>query len=316
MRRRTLAVALPLVAIARGAAAQGRPVRLLAGYSVGTTTDLLARLVAQGMGERLGSPVVVENREGAGGTIAAYQAMRAAPDGTTLLLGASNLTFAPRLFKAVSFRPLEDFEPIGLIGFAPNVLVVNPAQPIHSVAELIAAAKAAPGRLRYASSGPGSGSWIGMEQLKLMTGIDLLEVPYSSTAQAATDAISGQVELHFPSLAGGMPLLREGRLRPLGITSAERSTSAPDIPAIAETVPGYDTSSWYGLVGPAGMAPAVVERLATAFLAAVADPRVQAALQNVGVDPKPGGPAVLRPAMQAGVRIAEELTTRLNYQPQ
>lgn len=320
MRRRTFAFALStLAARPRPLLAEswpGRPIRILAGYSVGTTTDLLARVVAQGMSEQLENPVVVENREGAGGTIAASQVLRAAADGTTLLLGASNLTIAPLLFRQVTFRPLEDFSPIGMIGYAPNVLVIHPGQPIHTVAELIAAAKATPGRLRYASSGPGSGSWIGMEQLKMMAGIDLQEVPYSSTAQAATDAISGRVELHFPSLAGGMPLLRDGRLRPLGITSAERSASAPDIPAIAETLPGYDTSLWFGLLGPAGLPKEAVDRLAAAFLATLADAKTRTVLGNVGVDPKPGGPEALRTAMQAGVRSGEELTRRLNYQPQ
>jgi len=316
MHRRSIALALPALALAGRAAAQARPVRILAGYSVGTTTDLLARLVAQGMAEKIGAPVVVENREGAGGTIAAAQVMRAAPDGTTLLLTATNLTLAPRLFRQVTFRPLEDFAPLGLVGFAPNVLTVNPAQPIHSIAELIAVAKAEPGRLRYASSGPGSGSWLSMEQLKAMTGIDLQEVPYSSTAQATTDAISGQVELHCPSLAGAMALLREGRLRPLGVTSAARSAGAPDIPAIAETVPGYDTAQWYGLVGPAGLPDSVLERLEAAFLATLADAKVQEALLRTGVDPKPGGSAALATVMRASIASADALMDRLNYRPQ
>lgn len=319
MRRRALALSLPALIAAPRAFAQtawpSRPIRILCGFSVGTTTDLLARLMAQKLGERLGATFVVENREGAGGTIAAGIAARAPADGETLLLGASALTLAPRLFRQVTFRPLEDFDPIGMIGFAPNVVVVGLGIPIHSMADLIAAAKLAPGRLRYASSGPGSGSWLGMEQLKVMADIDLEEVPYTSTAQAATDAISGRVEVHFPSLAGAMPLLRAGRLRPLGVTSATRSPGAPDIPAIAETVPGYDASTWYGLVAPAGMPTPVVARLNTELQAVVADPAVQVTLRNAGVDAQPGTPAALRAIMAESVRSGTALMDRIGYTP-
>ena len=321
MHRRAFALALPALLAAREGIAQAppfpsRPIRIVVGFSAGTTSDLLARLVAQKLGERLQSAVVVENREGAGGSIAAGMVARSPADGYTLLIGSTALTIAPRLFRSVTFRPLEDFEPVGMIGYAPNVIVVGNAVPIRSMAELLAAARAAPGRLRYASSGPGSGSWLGMEQLKAMANIDLEEVPYSSTAQATTDAISGQIELHFPSLAGAMPHLRGGRLRPLGVTSGQRSPGAPEIPAIAETVPGYDASTWYGIVAPAGLPEPVATRLNAELQAMLADPAVLATLRAAGVDPLPGSAQDLRRIMEEATRSGNALMDRINFRPQ
>jgi len=320
MHRRAFTLAFPATLAAANARGQtpawpNRPIRIMVGYSAATTSDLLGRLVAQRLSDRLGTPVVVENREGAGGTIAAGIVLRAPADGYTLMIGATSLSLAPRLYRHVTFKPLVDFEPIGMIGFAPNVLVSGPNVPIRSMAELLAAARAAPGRLRYASSGPGSGSWIGMEQLKALTGIQLEEVPYSSTAQAATDLISGQVELHFPSLAGAMPNIRDGRFRPLGITSARRSEGAPEIPAIAETVPGYDASSWYGLVAPAGVPEQVSARLSSELRAALSDPATRSLLLTAGVDPLPGSREDLRQIMVEAERSSNALMDRVGYTP-
>jgi tripartite-type tricarboxylate transporter receptor subunit TctC len=321
MHRRAFVLSAPALIATRMAAAQvpawpSRTIRIVLGFSAGTTSDLLARLVAQRLSDRMQTTFVVENREGAGGTIAAGMAARAGADGYTLLIGSTALTIAPRLFRQVSFRPLEDFEPIGIIGFAPNVIVVGRSVPIASIAELISAAKRAPGRLRYASSGPGSGSWIGMEQLKVLADIDLEEVPYSSTAQATTDAISGQIELHFPSLAGAMTHLRSGLLRPLGVTSGRRSPGAPDIPAIAETVPGYDTSTWYGLLAPSGLPEPVATRLSTELQAVLADPGVQATLRAAGVDAQPGSSNALGKIMAEATRTGNALMDRIQFRPQ
>jgi tripartite-type tricarboxylate transporter receptor subunit TctC len=230
MRRRTLTL-LGGAAMSRTAAAQtqwpSRPIHIVCGFSVGTTTDLLARLLAERLGGRLQRPVVVENRPGAGGTIAANQVAHAPADGHTLMMGSVALTLAPRLFSNVSFKPLVDFEPVGMVGSAPNVVLGGPAVSIASIADLVDRAKQAPGRLRYASSGPGSGSWIAMKLLEVRARIVLEEIPYASTAQATTEALGGQVELHCPSLARAMPLVRQGRLRPLGVTSARRARAPP-----------------------------------------------------------------------------------------
>lgn len=321
MHRRAFTLLASGLAVVPPAAAQApvwptRPVRIVSGFSVGTTTDLLARLVAQRLGERLQAPFVVENREGAGGTIAAALVARAPADGYTLMLASVALTLAPRLFPGVGFRPIEDFDPVGMVGNAPNVLLVGAAVPITSITELIAEARRAPGRLRYASSGPGSGSWLGIKQLETRAGITLEEVPYASTAQATTDVLSGQIELHCPSLAAAMPLLRNGRLRPLGVTSARRNSGAPDIPAIAETLPGYEASTWYGLVAPAGVPEAVVRRLTGELQAVMAEPAVQNTLRAAGVDAEPGPPAALRAVMTDPVRSGTDLMDRIQFRPQ
>jgi tripartite-type tricarboxylate transporter receptor subunit TctC len=319
MRRRDLTLALPALLAAPALHAQSwpsRPMRVIVAFSAATTSDLLGRLVAQKLGERLGASLVVENQPGAGGTIGASAAARAAADGHTLFLSTTALILAPRLFRQVSFRPMEDFTAIGTIGFAPNVLVTGPRGPFGSVAELIAAAKAAPGRYRYASSGPGSGSWLSLELLKTMAGIELEEIPYSSTAQATTDAISGQVELHCPSLAGAMPTLRAGQFKALGVTGGRRSPSAPEIPSIAETLPGYDASGWYGLSAPAGTPEPILTRLNAELQGMLGDPSVQATLRNAGVDAEPGSREAMRETMISHSRRWVDLMDRINFRPQ
>ena len=319
IRRRTFTALGSLAALTRPAAAQAwpaRPIHIVCGFSVGTTTDLLARLLADRLGERLKIAMVVENRPGAGGNIAAAQVARAPADGHTLMLGSLALTLAPRLFKSVTFKPLEDFEPIGLVGVVPNVVLAGPTTSLASIAELIDRAKREPGRLRYASSGPGSGSWVAIKLLEARAGISLEEIPYASTAQATTDALGGQVELHAPSLAGGMPLVRGGKLRPLGVAAARRSAGAPDIPAIAETLPGYDAAAWYGLVGPAGLPKPIVERLNQEMQAVLADPTVLATLRTAGVDIEAGSPEAMRLVMADPVRSGIDLMDRIGFRPQ
>jgi tripartite-type tricarboxylate transporter receptor subunit TctC len=319
MRRRSLAFSLPAILAAPRVNAQAWPsrsVRIIVAFSAATTSDLLGRLVAQKLGERMGVSFVVENQAGAGGTIGAAAAARAPADGYTLFLSTTALVIAPRLFRSVPFRPMEDFAPVGTIGYSPNVLVTGPRVAIGSVAELIAAAKREPGRLRYASSGPGSGSWLSMELLKAMTGIELEEIPYSSTAQATTDTMSGQIELHCPSLAGATPTLRAGQLRALGVTGGRRSPSAPEIPSIAETVPGYDASGWYGLSAPANAPEPVLARLSVELQAMLADAQVRAALAGVGVDSEPGTPAQMTETMVANTRRWTELMDRIGFRPQ
>ena len=203
-----------------------------------------------------------------------------------------------------------------MLGDAPNVVLAGEAVSITSIADLIDQARKAPGRLRYASSGPGSGSWIGMKLLEARAGIQLEEIPYASTAQATTDALGGQVDLHCPSLAGAMPLIRQGRLRALGVTSARRSAGAPDIPSIAETLAGYDASLWYGVVGPAGLPVDVVRRLNDEMQRVLAEPTVQETLRTAGVDIEPGDPQALRIVMADPVRSGVDLMDRIGFRPQ
>jgi tripartite-type tricarboxylate transporter receptor subunit TctC len=320
MRRRTFVALAGSSAIPRTATAQApwpsKPIHILCGFSVGTTTDLLARLLAERLGERLQRPVVVENRPGAGGTIAANLVAHAPADGHTLMLGSVALTLAPRLFSSVTFKPLEDFTPVGMVGSTPNIVLSGPAVSIASMADLIDQAKQAPGRLRYASSGPGSGSWIAMKLLEVRAKIQLEEIPYASTAQATTDALGGQVDLHCPSLAGSMALVRQGRLHALGVTSLRRSAGAPDVPAIAETLPGYDASLWYGLVGPAGLPADVVSRLSGELQVILAESGVQETLRTAGVDLEPGSADAMRAVMADPLRSGVDLMDRIGFRPQ
>ncbi|MBY0336012.1 MAG: tripartite tricarboxylate transporter substrate binding protein [Acetobacteraceae bacterium] len=317
MRRRTFALSLLAApAQAQPAAWPSRPIRLLVAFSAGTASDLLGRLVAQRLSERMGASFVVENREGAGGTIAAALAARAAPDGHSLFLSTTALALAPRLFRQVTFRPVEDFASIGVIGWAPNVFVVGQGSPVTSMAGLIEAARQAPGRIRYASSGPGSGSWNAAELLKDLAGIEMEEIPYSSTAQATTDAITGQVDLHIPNLAGALPHIRGGRLRALAVTGRTRSASAPDIPATAELLPGFDAAGLFGLSGPAGLPAPVVERLNAELNAVLADPAVLATFRAAGVDPAPGPPEALSHAIADTLSRWSALMDRVGFRPQ
>lgn len=318
MRRRALTVSLPTLLLGRPVAAQGwpnRPIRVIVPWSAATTSDLLGRMVAQRLSERMGHAFVVENQAGAGGTIGAAAAARAPADGHTLFLMTTATAIAPRLFRQVAFRPVEDFAAVGTIGYSPNVLVVGPQIRIGSVAELIAEAKRPGTRLRYASSGPGSGSWLSMELLKALAGITLEEIPYSSTAQATTDTISGQIELHCPSLAGAMPTIRAGQFKALGVTGGRRSRSAPDIPSIAETVPGYDAAGWYSIGAPAGTPEPVLARLNAELQAMLAEPSVQAALANAGVDADPGTRDQSAETMRMQIRQWTELMDRIGYRP-
>jgi tripartite-type tricarboxylate transporter receptor subunit TctC len=318
MQRRALLLSLPALLPALPALGQSwptRPIRVIVPWSAATTSDLLGRLVAQRLSERMGHAFVVENQAGAGGTIGAAAAARAPADGHTLFLMTTATAIAPRLFRQVSFRPVEDFAPVGTIGFSPNVLVTGPKVQIGSMAELIAEAKRPGSRLRYASSGPGSGSWLSMELLKALAGIELEEIPYSSTAQATTDTISGQIELHCPSLAGAMPTLRAGQFKALGVTGGKRSPSAPEIPSIAEAVPGYDAAGWYSIGAPAGTPEPVLARLNAELQAMLGDPAVKATLANAGLDADPGTRAQSAETMQTHIRRWTELMDRIGYRP-
>lgn len=318
MQRRALLLSLPALLPALPALAQSwpsRPIRVIVPWSAATTSDLLGRLVAQRLSERMGNSFVVENQAGAGGTIGAAAAARAPADGHTLFLMTTATAIAPRLFRQVSFRPVEDFALVGTIGFSPNVLVTGPRVQIGSMAELIAEAKRPDSRLRYASSGPGSGSWLSMELLKALAGIELEEIPYSSTAQATTDTISGQIELHCPSLAGAMPTLRAGHFKALGVTGGRRSPSAPEIPSIAEAVPGYDAAGWYSIGAPAATPEPILARLNAELQAMLADPTVQATLANAGVDADPGTRAQSAETMRTNIRRWTELMDRIGYRP-
>ena len=249
-----------------GALAQdwpSKPLRFIAPNLPGGPTDILARLIGQKLAESLGQPVVIENRAGAAGNIGTEAAAKAPPDGYTLVTG-NNATFGANvsLYKRLGFDPVKDFAPVILVATQPNILVVHPSLPVNSVRELIALAKARPGQLNYSGSGMGANAHLAAELFKSMTGTSIVHIPYKSAAPALTDLIAGQTQLMFATALSVVPYIKANRVRALGVTTAKRSRSVPDVPTIAEAgVPGFEASTWHGVLVPAGTPVAIVDRL-------------------------------------------------------
>ena len=247
------------------AAAQGypaKPVRIIVPFPAGGGTDLMARTMGEKLGAVLGQSFLVDNRSGAGGTLGTDLAAKSAPDGYTLLVNSSSaLVIGPNLVRKPPYDPLRDLAPVIVIGSAPNVLVVHPSVPAKSVKELIALTKRHPAELNYASNGAGTLSHLTGELFKLRAGIEMVHVPYKGGPPAVTDTMAGNVSLLFSAYPTVSAQIRSGRLRALAVTSAKRAAIAPDLPAVAETLPGFESSQWWGMFGPAGMPPGVVSRL-------------------------------------------------------
>ncbi|HSQ05665.1 MAG TPA: tripartite tricarboxylate transporter substrate binding protein [Burkholderiales bacterium] len=268
-----------------------KPIRVLVGFAPGGGSDILSRAVGQKLAERWGQPVVTDNRAGAGGTIALELAARAAPDGYTLLvISGSQITNATLVTK-VPFDIRVAYAPITQMTSQPYVLLEHPSVPAKSVKELIAYAKANAGKLNYASSGTGSSAHLGMELFKSLAHVDMVHVPYKGSGQALIDLLGGQVQLLLASAISAGPHLKTGKLRALGVTSARRSPHLPDLPAIAEVVPGFDVTGWYGLVAPAGTAPAIVAALNREVAQILRTADLQEKLAADGTDAAPGSPA-------------------------
>jgi tripartite-type tricarboxylate transporter receptor subunit TctC len=283
-----------LPAISRNANAQSypaRPVRLIIGYTPGGSADLTARLMGQWLSERLGQSFVIENRPGGGTNIATEAAVRAAPDGYTLLLVAPANAINATLYDRLNFNFLRDMEPVaGIIRF-PNVVVVNPSVPVKTIPELIAYAKTNPGKLNMASSGNGSTIHMSGELFKMLTGTNMIHVPYRGGAPALTDMISGQVQVMFDNIPTCAEHVKSGKLRGLAVTSTARSEVLPDLPTVADFLPGYEASAWYGLAAPKGTPPEVIETLNKAVNAILADPAAKARFGELGAILLPGSAA-------------------------
>ena len=286
------AAALP--ALSRIASAQAyptRPVRLIIGYPPGGSADITARLIGQWLSERLGQPFVVESRPGAGTNIATETVVNAPPDGYTLLLVAPANAINATLYEKLNHNFMRDIAPVaGLIRF-PNVIVVNPSVPAKTVPELIAYAKANPGKLNMASSGAGSTIHVSGELFKMMTGINMVHVPYRGGAPALTDLISGQVQVMFDNVPTSIEFIRAGKLRPLAVTTAARSNVLPDLPTVADFVPGYEASAWYGVGVPKGTPEAIIGKLNKETNAILADPKARARFDELGASLIAGSPA-------------------------
>jgi tripartite-type tricarboxylate transporter receptor subunit TctC len=240
-----------------------RAVTLVVPYPAGGGLDALARMLGQKLAERLGKPLVIENRTGAGTVIGAASVAKAAPDGYTIMLGTSTpFAITATLNKSLPYDPAKDFAPIALVSNAPFLLLVHPSQPVHSVADLIALAKAKPGQLSYGSAGPGSPQNLSFELLKTLTGINIVHVPYRGDGPALTDLVAGHIPTMFGEPTPILPLLKDGKVRALGVSSASRLPIAPDVPTIAEAgVPGFDLTSWQMIVAPAGTPQEIVDKL-------------------------------------------------------
>jgi tripartite-type tricarboxylate transporter receptor subunit TctC len=284
---------IPLLAVmsfpahAAGQAYPEKPIRVILSVPAGATPDVTARLVTPGVSRLLGQQLVVDNRPGAGGMIGAEIASKATPDGYTLFISSPGaLTILPHLRKHVPYDTLRDFVPISLISIGPFVLITHPSVPARTVKELIALAKAQPGKLNYASAGNGTANHLAMELFKHMAGIDIVHVPYKGAPQAVTDVVAGHMNMMFNSIAPIVGHIKAGRLRVLGIASAQRSAQLPDVPTISEAgLPGFEAVNWFGMFAPAKTPKRIIARLNEAVVKVVHTPEIQAQFLTLGADP-------------------------------
>jgi tripartite-type tricarboxylate transporter receptor subunit TctC len=279
-------LALCAATLAIAADYPSRPVTLVVGFTPGGPSDVLARIVAKKMGTILGQTFVIDNRPGAGGNIAGETVAHAAPDGYMLLMGNNSiLATNASLYKKIAFNPEKDFLPICLIGTQANILVVNPKVPAQTMAELIALAKAEPGKINFASSGYGAAAHLAGELFKTQAGIDIVHVAYKGAAPALQDLIGGQVQMMFATAASVVGHIRSGLVRPLAVTTLKRTAILPDIATVDELgLKGFDATTWHGLVAPAGTPPQIIAALHRAAIAALNDPEVSSSLKQLGVD--------------------------------
>jgi tripartite-type tricarboxylate transporter receptor subunit TctC len=286
------------------------------GFTPGTTTDITARALAQALTARLGQQVIVENREGANSGIANSIVAHANADGHTLLIGTLSLVVSPLLYKELPFDP-KDLAPVSLVVLTQNVICVNPRIDASSIKELITLAKARPGQLRYGSSGRGSSAFLTLELFKSMAGIELQEIPYKSTSQAVTDLMSGEIPIYPPSLVSAIPLIKSGRIRPLAVTGPKRSSIAPDIPTVSETIPGYDAATGvYGVMVPVKTPKPVVDKLYREIIAVLKTPDFRERMQTQGVDLVGTTPAEYADYLRASGLKWKALFQRIGVGPQ
>jgi tripartite-type tricarboxylate transporter receptor subunit TctC len=286
------AAALPAVSrIARAQTYPSRPVRIVVGFAAGGSVDLFARLIGQWLSERLGQPFIIENRPGAGGNIGTEAVVRAAADGYTLLLVTASNAINESLFDKLNFNFIRDITPIATIHRGIGVMVVKPSSPTKSVPELIAYAKANPGKINMASSGNGSAQHIYGEYFKMMAGVDMVHVPYRGQPAALTALMAGEVQVMIDTLSTSIEQIRAGRLRALAVTASTRSQVLPDVPALGEFVPGYEATVWLGVGGPRNTPPEVIERINSEVNAALADPKIKSRIADLGYTPFVSSPA-------------------------
>ena len=283
--------AVLLAALAPAAGAQNypvRPIRLVAPFAPGGGTDISARLLAEPLGKALKETVVVDNRPGAGSVVGTEIVAKSNPDGYTLLLGNISMAFNAALYRKLPYDTLRDFAPISLVSDQPNILVAHPSLPAKSFKEFIALARSQPGKLTYASAGTGAGTHLAMELLMMSRNIELVHVPYKGTGPALTALLGNQISVFFSTFASALPHVKAERLRAFAVTSLKRAGTLPEVPTVAESgVPGYEYSTWYGLLAPARVPRAILDRLNKETVAALNDPEVRQRYLSQGVDPIP-----------------------------
>ncbi|HRM63816.1 MAG TPA: tripartite tricarboxylate transporter substrate binding protein [Acidovorax temperans] len=290
---RGLAAALALGAAMPAALAQSsKPIRLVVPFPAGGATDLFARTLSQKMGERLGTSIVIDNKPGAGGSLGSDMAAKATADGQTLLFTTTSThSIGPAIGAKLPYDTVRDFTPIAHVGNAPSIMLVPNSSPAKTVKEWIEYAKKNPGKLNYASSGNGTIVQLTAELFKAQAGVFVTHIPYKGTGLAIPDLVAGQLDVLFDSLPTGMPHVRDGRLRALAVTTLKRTPLAPDLPPVADTLPGFESSTWFGLYGPKGLPAEVVNRVNTAANQALSDPEVRAKLTTLGIEPVTSTPA-------------------------
>jgi tripartite-type tricarboxylate transporter receptor subunit TctC len=286
--------------IARADNYPSRPVRIIVGFAAGSTSDILARLMGQWLSVQFGQQFVVESRPGAGGNVGAEAMVNAPPDGYTLLLVPPAVAANPTLYEHLSFDFIRDTTPVGGVVRVPNVIEVNPSLPVKTVPELIAYANANPGKLSFASAGIGTASHLAGQLFNTMTGANLQHVPYRGDGPAMADLIAGQVQVGFATMTASIAYIRADRLRPLAVCTIKRSEALPDIPTVAEFIPGFEASSWFGIAAPKGTPAEIIKQLNREINAGLADPAIKARLTDMGGTPLSGSPA------EYGKLIADE----------
>ena len=299
----TFALALLHAASAAAQAWPAKPIRLMVPFPPGGSTDIVARIVAQKLSEKLGQSIVIENRGGAGGTLGTAVVAKAAPDGYTLgVASTSTHVVAPGVYAKLDYDPVKDFAPVGLMAVSPYLLVVNPSVPAKTLKELIALAKKQPGKLNYASAGIGSTTHLAMEMLKYASATYMLHIPYNGNGPAGTAVIGGQVEVLFGSLPALLPHAKSGRARALAVGTPKRSPSLPDVPTVAESgYPGFDASLWLAIMVPAGTPQPIIERLNRELVAIITAADTREAFDKAGAEPLTGTPADLAAMIRDGV---------------
>lgn len=282
----------PTIATASGFPA-GRPIKLVVPFPAGGSTDVIARIVGEGLSARLGVPVVTENKPGAGGTIGATQVAKATPDGYELLVASVSISTNHHIFKNLPFDPLKDLAPVSLIASVPNILVVGPHVAMRSTAELIAAARAAPGKITYGSAGIGTSAHLAAELFCQMTGVKMTHVPYRGTGPALNDLIGGRLDVMFDILTAVVQQVKAGTVRALAVTTLGRNPLLPDLPPIAESLPGFEVTTWNGVFAPVATPPAVIDSLSTAIAQVMRQESVKARLAEFSVEALGSTPAEL-----------------------